>query len=239
MHNCDINLKPYSCGYMIPSYFFIDVMKSPYRITYNMFILFFIIYVGAGTVTVVSLLYTMYTYLEMFVEVLESTLGDVKRSQDRNIRRFKLMIAYRHHIFLLRFWKKIEEYYTWGMLLHIVFSGLEMALILISELIHFDILLLCHLTLYLVGTIYVGTLGEYLISLGDKIQNSTFYACPWDGDIETVKYLHFMNLNSRKGLILRAGNIAICSNALALSMYKFAYSVLMLYINTRKSKGTL
>ncbi|XP_065170501.1 uncharacterized protein [Atheta coriaria] len=227
----DWNLDNVLRGSRERKYFFLDNIERPYRILYNLATVCFLIYSGFGIMNAVFLMYCLILYLESFCNVFKNTLREAKCIKIKTIRYRKLIKAHHQHLYMTRMWVLLTHFVKWPGFVLITFSGLIIALIIITAFIRFDVLCLCHVMLYTIVVYGLGWMGERIIALGEKIRRATFYACPWDGDVKSVRILMLMNMNFNHNLSVPLGNYTSFSCTVVLSVFKFAYSIVTLYIN--------
>ncbi|XP_065170270.1 uncharacterized protein [Atheta coriaria] len=234
LQTCNDKSRQYSCGYAFPSYFFINNIEHYQRILYNLYSVSFIAGLSFGLMNTVFMIYCLLIYLDTFYDVFKTNLHQVQSTPISEIRYRKIILAHNQHLYLIKIWITFTKVNGLPTILLFVFGGLITALLFITELIQFDIVSLCHIFLYIIALFSMGWMGERLLAYAGRIRYDTFYACPWDGDVNTVKMLMFMNLNCSHRLCLPLGDYGKCSNALVFSVFKFAYSIVMGYINSIK-----
>ncbi|XP_065169862.1 uncharacterized protein [Atheta coriaria] len=181
---------------------------------YNIITMCTLFYITVGTLSALVMLHYGLKYLQVCCEVFQFTMLEAKQTRNRAIRQLFLVTAHKQHVYLTRIWVKLVQLYKWPMLVQFTSGGLLVALILITHLIKFDFLSLGQLLAYVCGTLMMGRIGEEIIALSEKLRNTTFYSCPWDGDVKSAKFLMFMHLNSFNGFVLPLGNYGAYSNAL-------------------------
>lgn len=128
-------------------------------------------------------------------------------------------------------WDVVAGMFKWPLLIQYLATGVTVALILISELIQFNLPVIPILLVHTIGTCLCGLFAEEMLQLSEEFRNATFYGVTWDGDVESAKFLMFMNINMHNSFKLAIAGNGIYTNEKVLLIFKMAYTIVMYYVN--------
>ncbi|XP_065169634.1 uncharacterized protein [Atheta coriaria] len=235
--SCDENSRKNVCGLIYPSNLFIDLSQRPYREVYHIFVWITYWYLFAATITCCSFLHTLMLLTEVCVKKFKLILKESQDIQNKEMRLNKLIEAYKLQQNIKIGWDKVTDLFKWPLLLQYLTSGVTVALILTAEINHYNLPLVPVFLVHIIGTVTCGFFATEMEQYSEEFRHATFYAIPWDGDVESAKFLIFMNMNLHNVFTLPLVNFAVHSNEQVLLTFKMTYTIVMCLINLTQKEA--
>lgn len=229
---CDLVLEPFSCGYILPSYYFVN-LKRPFRDIVNACVAISYVYICLPIVNALWALLLIMKYVEVTFNEMAQQLRELKFISDWDIRNGQLIDLYNLQLFITRLWNTFNDLYKLPISIHIFSCSSILSMSIISTFMAFNIMAIVLICIFSGEIILFGLIGEKLSEINERYRNEIYFACPWDGDVKSSKHLMLMHLNSNDIIMLKIGTSLKYSNTLVYKLFKLAYSMITMFSKQR------